>query len=92
MTPLLTLSLRIASGCLVLAMAFALVRIFRGPGPEDRILGFDCLNLDAMLLMLTLGISYRSGTYLEAALLIALLGFVSSTAMAKFVLRGEVIE
>lgn len=92
MTLLLTLSLRAAIGILLLAMALALVRILRGPAPEDRILGFDCLNLDAMLLMLTLGLSYRSGTYLEAALLIALLGFVSTTAMAKFVLRGEVIE
>lgn len=92
MTAVLTLSLRIALGCLVLAMAFALFRILRGPEPEDRIQGFDCLNLDAMLLMITLGLSYRSGTYLEAALLIALVGFVSTTAMAKFVLRGEVIE
>lgn len=92
MTTLLTLSLRGAVGLLLLAMALALVRILRGPEPEDRILGFDCLNLDAMLLMLTLGLSSRSGTYVEAALLVALLGFVSTTAMAKFVLRGEVIE
>ncbi len=92
MTALLTLSLRIALSCLLLAMAFALVRILRGPEPEDRILAFDCLTVNAMLLMLTLGLSYGSATYLEAALLIALLGFVSTTAMAKFVLRGEVIE
>lgn len=92
MTALLALSLRLSLGCLVIAMAFALVRLLRGPEPEDRILAFDCLTIDAMLLMLTLGLSYRSATYFEAALLIALLGFVSTTAMAKFVLRGEVIE
>lgn len=92
MTVFVALCLRAALGCLVLAMAFALVRILRGPEPEDRILGFDCLNVNAMLLMLTLGLTYRSSTYLEAALLVALLGFVGTTAMAKFVLRGEVIE
>jgi multicomponent K+:H+ antiporter subunit F len=84
--------LRLALGCLVLAMGFALFRLLRGPTAQDRILAFDCLNLDAILLMLTLGLSYRSGTYLEAALLVALIGFVGTTAMSKFLLRGEVIE
>lgn len=84
--------LRLALGCLVLAMGFALARLLRGPTAQDRILAFDCLNLDAMLAMLTLGLSYRSSTYLEAALLLSLIGFVSTTAMAKFLLRGEVIE
>lgn len=92
MTGLLYWALRLALGCLGLAMAFALARILRGPSTEDRILAFDCLYLDAMLVMLTLGLSYRSSTYFEAALLIALFGFVGSTAMAKFLLRGEVIE
>ena len=76
MSPLLSWALRVALGCLVLAMALALVRIVRGPTAQDRVLAFDCLNLDAMLVMLTLGLSYRSSTYFEAALLIALLGFV----------------
>lgn len=92
MSDLVTAVLRLALGCLVLAMAFALVRLVRGPTAQDRILAFDCLNLDAMLVMLTLGLSYRSSTYLEAALLVSLLGFVGTTAMAKFILRGEVIE
>jgi multicomponent K+:H+ antiporter subunit F len=92
MTVLLSAALRVALGCLVLAMACALVRLLRGPTAQDRVLAFDCLNLDAMLVMLTLGLSYRSSTYLEAALLVSLIGFVSTTAMAKFLLRGEVIE
>jgi multicomponent K+:H+ antiporter subunit F len=92
MTALLSAALRVALGCLVLAMALALVRLVRGPTAQDRVLAFDCLNLDAMLVMLTLGLSYRSSTYLEAALLVSLIGFVSTTAMAKFLLRGEVIE
>ncbi|MNV85298.1 putative monovalent cation/H+ antiporter subunit F [compost metagenome] len=50
------------------------------------------MYLIGMLVMLVLGIHYASVNYFEAALLIALFGFVSSTAMAKFLLRGEVIE
>jgi multicomponent K+:H+ antiporter subunit F len=85
-------TLRIALALLVVAMGLALVRLRRGPTALDRILAFDCLSLDAMLVMLALGLSYRSSTYLEAALMVALVGFVGTTAMAKFLLRGEVIE
>lgn len=92
MTPFLAWSLRAALGLLLLAMAMALARILRGPTAEDRALALDCLYLDAMLVLLCLGIAYRSSTYFEAALLMSLLGFVSSTAIAKFLLRGEVIE
>ncbi len=92
MSPLLSWALRFALGCLLLAMSFALVRLFRGPSAQDRVLALDSLFVSAMLAMLTLGLSYRSSTYFEAALLISVFGFVGSTAMAKFLLRGEVIE
>ena len=92
MTPLLFWALRFALACLLLAMAFALARLLRGPTAQDRVLAFDCLYLNAMLAMLTLGLSYRSSTYFEAALPVSLLGFAGSAAMAKFLLRGEVIE
>ena len=92
MSSLLSGSIRLALGCLLLAMALALFRIVRGPSAQDRILALDALYVSAMLVMLTLGLSYRSGTYFEAALLIALFGFAGSAAMAKFLLRGEVIE
>lgn len=77
---------------LVLAMACTLSRLLKGPSAQDRVLALDCMYLNGMLLMLVLGIYYGSTNYFEAAMLIALLGFVSSTAMAKFLLRGEVIE
>ncbi|MDQ3265257.1 MAG: K+/H+ antiporter subunit F [Myxococcota bacterium] len=92
MSPILAWALRFALGCLILAMLLALSRLFRGPSAQDRVLALDCVTLNTMLVMLTLGLSYRSSTYFEAALLISLLGFVGSTAMAKFLLRGEVIE
>ncbi|MNT37024.1 Na(+)/H(+) antiporter subunit F [compost metagenome] len=77
---------------LLLAMLFAMIRLLKGPQAQDRVLALDCMYLIGMLVMLVLGIHYASVNYFEAALLIALFGFVSSTAMAKFLLRGEVIE
>ena len=92
MTPLLSWALLFALGCLTLAVMFALVRMILGPRAEDRVLAFDCLYMNTMLVILTLGLLYRSSSYFEAALLIALFGFVGSSAMAKFLLRGEIIE
>ena len=92
MSPVLSYAVPVALLLLTLAMAFSLVPLLRGPKAQDRVLALDCLSLNAMLLMLVLGIAQGSPNYFEAALLIALLGFVSSMAIAKFLLRGEVIE
>jgi multicomponent K+:H+ antiporter subunit F len=92
MSPLLSWALLFAIGCLTLAIVFALARMILGPRAEDRVLAFDCLYLNTMLVILTLGMLYRSSSYFEAAMLIALFGFVGSSAMAKFLLRGEIIE
>ncbi|WP_426229836.1 K+/H+ antiporter subunit F [Pararhizobium sp. DWP3-4] len=75
-----------------LAMGCALFRMVQGPRAQDRILGLDALYINAMLLLLTFGIRTANSIYFEAALIIALLGFVSSIAFAKFLMRGEVIE
>ena len=91
-SPVLSWALPIALVLLALAMACSLIRVLRGPSAQDRVLALDCTYLNGMLVMLVLGIYYDSTNYFEAALLIALLGFASSTAMAKFLLRGEVIE
>lgn len=82
----------LALALLALAMLLTLVRLLKGPTAQDRVLALDCMYLNGMLLMLVLGIQYGSSNYFEAALLVALFGFVGSTAMAKFLLRGEVIE
>jgi multicomponent K+:H+ antiporter subunit F len=73
-------------------MMLALVRLLRGPSAQDRVLALDFLYVNGMLVMLTLGIFFSSGMYFVAALLIALFGFVSSAALAKFLLRGEIVE
>jgi len=91
-TMVLTYSLAVAQILLGMAMGCAAFRIFRGPKAQDRVLGFDTLYVNAMLLLLTFGIRSGKTLYFEAALAIALLGFVGTVALAKFLLRGEVIE
>jgi multicomponent K+:H+ antiporter subunit F len=88
----LTYSLAVAQILLAMAMGCAAFRIFRGPRAQDRVLGFDTLYVNAMLLLLTFGIRSGNTLYFEAALAMALLGFVGTVALAKFLLRGEVIE
>jgi multicomponent K+:H+ antiporter subunit F len=81
-----------ASLCFVLAMVFAIVRLFIGPAAQDRVLALDTLYINGMVTLLLLGIRYSSTVYFDMALLIALFGFVGTIALAKFLLRGEVIE
>jgi multicomponent K+:H+ antiporter subunit F len=81
-----------ASFCVILAMLFAVARLFLGPSAQDRVLALDTLYVNGMLLLLVLGIRSASTAYFDMALLIALFGFVGSIALAKFLLRGEVIE
>jgi multicomponent K+:H+ antiporter subunit F len=92
MSPLLSAAIVFALGCYVVASLLVLLRLLVGPRAQDRVLALDLLYFHGMLVMLVLGIRYASDTYFEAALLIALFSFVSSSAMAKFLLRGEVIE
>ena len=92
MTPILFWALKVALLLLAIAMLCAATRLLMGPSAQDRVMALDCLYTNGMLTMLVLGIVYSSKVYFEAALLIALFGFVGSTVIAKFLLRGEVIE
>ena len=77
---------------LACAMLCAVVRLIIGPRAQDRVLALDTLYVDAMLLVLVFGMREATDLYFEIALVIAMLGFVSTAALAKFLLRGEVIE
>jgi len=87
-----SLTLEAAQLVLGVGMLFALWRAWRGPSAEDRVLALDTLYVNAMLLVLTFGIRSATSLYFEAALVMGLLGFVTTAALAKFLLRGEVIE
>jgi multicomponent K+:H+ antiporter subunit F len=89
---MLVWSVTAAQIMLGLAMACAAFRIILGPRAQDRVVGFDSLYVNAMLMLLAFGIRSGTALYFEAALIIALLGFVGIAALGKFLLRGEVIE
>lgn len=78
--------------CLSLAMALAALRMSRGPRAQDRVLALDTLYVCSMLLLMVFGIRTGKDIYFEASLVIAMLGFVATVALAKFLMRGEVIE
>jgi multicomponent K+:H+ antiporter subunit F len=92
MNPILDHAVAFAQFCVVLAMLFAALRMFRGPAAQDRVLALDVLYINGMLALLLLGLRSRSTAYFDMALLIALFGFATTIALAKFLLRGEVIE
>ena len=92
MTPFLQVVIGITMFGYAVAMLLALWRALHGPTAQDRVLAMDLITVIATLLAMVLGIRYLSPVYFEAALLLALFGFVSSAAFAKFLLRGEVIE
>lgn len=85
-------ALTFAQACLALAMLCAAYRLMIGPAAQDRVLALDTLYINGLLMLLVLGLRSRSTAYFDMALLIALFGFVGSVALAKFLLRGEVIE
>ncbi len=88
----LELCIGFAFVCTIIAMLFCTVRLLLGPSAQDRVLALDTLWMCSMLLALMLGIRFGNLIYFEAAMLIALVGFVSTVAMAKFLMRGEIIE
>jgi multicomponent K+:H+ antiporter subunit F len=92
MSPLLSWAITVTLVLYAVAMALGLLRLMRGPSAQDRVLALDFMFVVAMLVMLVLAIRYGSSMYFEGALLMAMFGFVSSVALAKFLLRGEVIE
>lgn len=92
MSPLLSFAVHATLLLYAAAMGIALVRVLRGPRAQDRVLALDFMFVVALLAMMVLAIRADSRMYFEGALLMALFGFVGSAAMAKFLLRGEVIE
>jgi multicomponent K+:H+ antiporter subunit F len=74
------------------SLLLCLWRALRGPGVPDRALALDTMYVNTIALLMVLGIHVRANLYFEAALLIALMGFVGTVAICKYVLRGDIIE
>jgi multicomponent K+:H+ antiporter subunit F len=92
MTMLLSVAIGFAFTCVVAAMILCTLRLLIGPAAQDRVLALDTLWMCTLVLSLMLGIRSGNSLYYEAAMLIALVGFVSTIGLAKFLMRGEVIE
>jgi len=85
-------ALDFATAAVALALALCGWRLLRGPSLPDRILALDTLSINAVALVFLLGLRWRTTLLFEAGLVIALLGFVTTVALARFVVRGDVIE
>ncbi len=81
-----------AIGAIGLALLLTLYRLLRGPNAVDRVLALDTLYVNTIALLIMLGIAIDDNIYLEAALVIAMLGFVGTVALGRYLARGEVVE
>ncbi|MBT00258.1 MAG: K+/H+ antiporter subunit F [Oceanospirillaceae bacterium] len=89
---MLTTTILIVSGMICVALIMNLARLLTGPDLPDRILALDTLYINSIGLILLFGLHKGSILYFEGALLIAMLGFVSTAALCKYLLRGDIIE
>ncbi len=89
---MIAIGLHIAAGSVALALLLNGWRLLRGPGLGDRIVALDTMVINAIALIVLVGMIGGNDTYFEAALLLAMVGFVSTIAYCKFVLRGDIIE
>jgi multicomponent K+:H+ antiporter subunit F len=88
----LEIAVRIALVMVTIALILNVVRMARGPSAVDRILALDTLYINAIALLVLLGIARASELYFEAALIVAMMGFVGTVALCKFLLRGDIVE
>ncbi|KMT64585.1 K+/H+ antiporter subunit F [Catenovulum maritimum] len=75
-----------------LSLLLNIWRLFKGPSVPDRILALDTMYINSIAIIVLYGLHNGTSLYFEAALLIAMLGFVSTVALCKFLLRGDLIE
>lgn len=85
-------ALTIAFGCVALALLLNGWRLLRGPSIGDRIMALDTMVINAIALIVLIGVAGANDTYFEAALLLAMVGFVGTIAYCKFILRGDIVE
>jgi len=82
----------VALAMLALSLALALYRLLIGPATVDRILALDTMSINVLALLVVLSIRWDTAAYLESALVLALLGFVSTVTFAKYLVRGRIID
>lgn len=78
--------------CFALGLLLNLYRLAKGPSIADRVLALDTMVINGIALLILYGIISGTGIYFEAALLFAMVGFISTVAYCRFILRGDIIE
>jgi multicomponent K+:H+ antiporter subunit F len=89
---MLNLALDIALATVAASMALCFLRLAAGPTLPDRILALDTLGINAIAFLVVFGMRTQSSVYFDAALLIAMMGFAGTIALAKYLLRGDIIQ
>lgn len=89
---ILTYALGFAAGCFGLALLMNLWVLIRAGNPGDKILALDTMVVNVIALIVTYGIAFGTGVFFEAAMLFAMMGFVSTVAYCRYILRGNIIE
>lgn len=89
---MITVALTFAFACFGLGIVMCVVRIARGENAADRILALDTIVINVIALLILYGILKSTAVYYEASMLVAMVGFVSTVAYCRFVLRGDIIE
>ncbi|MBA97471.1 K+/H+ antiporter subunit F [Sulfitobacter sp.] len=89
---MILIALNIAFVAIALSLLLAMIRLLKGPNTGDRILALDTMVVNSIALIILLGMRLGTQIYFESAMIFAMLGFVSTVAVARFVLRGDIIE
>jgi multicomponent K+:H+ antiporter subunit F len=89
---MIEIALVFAFGCYGLALLIDLWRVATGPDAADRLLALDTMVINVIALLVLYGIARGTAIYFEAAMLVAMVGFVSTVAYCRFLLRGDIIE
>lgn len=89
---MLATALTVSTAMLALALLLSAWRLLRGPDLPDRILALDTLYINALALLILLGIRLDTVVYFEVAMVISMLGFVGTVVLSKYILRGNIIR
>ena len=89
---MLNVAIPVAFAMLTAAQLLNLYRLLKGPTLLDRILALDTMYIDAIAMFILMGVYFRSAVYFEAALIIAVMGFIGTVATSKFLMRGDILE
>ncbi|WP_294226685.1 K+/H+ antiporter subunit F [uncultured Shimia sp.] len=89
---MIAMALYFGFACFGIGILLCIWRISRGPTAADRILALDTIVINTIALLILYGVHKGTAIYYEASMLVAMVGFVSTVAYCRFVLRGDIIE